>query len=272
MTADLNERQRQYLLAAFEIDQHAEQMHAQAFQRGRFDESRRPASDWRAMPFGVNYGYGGAVPTMLRKECGGADEGSGATWAALERRGLLTVRERDTYDYPSQVLPHVTLTTKGRKLARELRGEKAPTKQKGALARSTWKALAAGWKAGELGLWDERGGDWYGGVSGDTWLMLTRSTKTRPAWFTSVQRPRPKGRPTLLAGPEYGVKINAEGRAKYWASWEVNKAKHPDIDAPNPHDLPLTVPDSWTEAVAEMQAEGPQQEDQEKSSAERVIH
>lgn len=195
---DLNERQRKYLLAALEVDQHVEQMHKMAFQRGRFDEASRPATDWRAMPFGVNFGYGGAVPTMLRKECGGADEGSGSTWAALERRGLLSVRERETYGYSGQVLPHIALTPKGRKLARILKGEPLAAKPKGALARATWKALAAGWKAGEQGLWDERGGDWYGGVNGDIWLMLTRSTRTGPAWFTTISRSAPEGRPTFL--------------------------------------------------------------------------
>lgn len=234
---DLNERQCTYLLAALEVDQNAEQMHAQAFQRGRFDESSRPASDWRAMPFSVTYGYGGAVPTMLRKECGGADEGSGSTWAVLKRRGLLTVRDRDTYDYPGQVLPHITLTTRGRKLARELKGEKLPAKPKGALSRSTWKALVAGWKAGESGLWDERGGDWFGGISWDTWLMLVRGTKHRRPWFDGISRSMPdehKQHIFALTGQQHGVKINVEGMRKYLQSWAVNHQLYPDIDAPDP--------------------------------------
>ncbi|WP_291427105.1 hypothetical protein [Deinococcus sp.] len=235
MSDDLNERQRRYLLAAYKTDQAYEEAHKRAFQRGDYDESRRPASDWRAMAFGVLHGIGGAVPTMLRNECkGDVDEGSGSTWAALERRELLSVKDQEVRYHPGQILPHITLTPKGRKLARELKGDKAPTKQKGEVSRSTWKALVAGWIAGEAGLWDERGGDWYGGVSGDTWLMLTRRTKQRAAWFTDVQRRAAEGQPASFGGFQYGVKITPAGIAKYWDSWEVNRAKYPDIDAPNP--------------------------------------
>lgn len=272
MPNDLNERQHRYLLAAYETDQAYEEAHKRAFQRGDYDESRRPASEWRAMAFGVLYGTGGAVPTMLRNECKDVDEGSGSTWAALERRGLLTVQDREVRYHPGQVLPHVTLTPKGRKLARNLKGEKAPTKQKGEVSRSTWKALAAGWKAGEAGLWDDRGGDWYGGVSGDTWLMLTRGNKQRGRWFTDVQRPAQESRPLSYSRYEYGVKIAAEGRQKYAESWEVNSAKYPDIDSPDPHAQPFTVPESWNESVAEMQAEGPQRQQEEKPSAKRELH
>lgn len=267
-SGDLNERQRRYLLAAYETDQAYEEAHKRAFGRGDYDESRRPASDWRAMAFGVLYGIGGAVPTMLRNECKDVDEGSGSTWAALERRGLLTVKDREVRFHPGQHLPHITLTTKGRKLARELKGEKAPTKQKGEVSRSTWKALAAGWKAGEAGLWDDRGGDWYGGISGDIWLLLTRSTKQREQWFSEVQRRAHEGEPASFGGYRYGVKITPAGVAKYWESWEVNSAKYPDVDAPNPNEQTFTVPESWNEAVAELQAEGAQhQEPEEKPSA-----
>lgn len=232
---DLNERQRRYLIAAYETDQAYEQAHKRAFQRGDYDESRRPACEWRAMAFGVLYGPGGAVPTMLRNECkGDVDEGSGSTWAALERRGLLKVKVRDVRFHPGQVLPHITLTPKGRKLARDLKGEKAATKKPGEVSRSTWKALAAGWSAGEAGLWDEKGGDWYGGVSGDTWLMLTRSTKQRERWFSEVQRHAADGELASFGGFRYGVKITPAGIAKYWDSWEVNREKYPDIDASNP--------------------------------------
>lgn len=234
---ELNERQRTYLLAALEIDQHQEVMHKRAFQRGNFDESRRPASEWRAMAFGVVYGPGGPLPTMLRTECKQVDEGSGSTWAALERRGYLTVREAEVQYYPGQRLPHIILTSKGRRAARELKGEKLPAKPKSALARSTWKALAAGWKAGEHGLWDERGGDWFGGISWDTWLMLVRGTKHRGPWFDEISRSMPdehKQHIFALTGQQHGVKINVEGMRKYLQTWEVNHQLHPDIDAPNP--------------------------------------
>lgn len=235
--ADLNERQRKYLLAALEVDQHMERWHKQAFGRGDFDESRRPASDWRAMPFGVLHGYGGPIPTMLRRECGGADEGSGSTWAALARRGLLLVQDRPTYRHPDQPLPHITLTTAGRKQARELKGEKAQRKPRGALSRATWKALAAGYRAGDQGLWDEKGGSWYGGVSWDLWLMLLRHTGRRPRWFEEISRllTEEERRATFaLSSRVHGVKITAEGRYKYVEAWAVNHPLYPDIDAPEP--------------------------------------
>ncbi|MDP9766105.1 hypothetical protein [Deinococcus enclensis] len=238
--SELNDRQRKYLLAALEVDQHNERWHKLAFQRGDFDESRRPASDWRAMPFGVLHGMGGPVPTMLRTECGGADEGSGATWAALARRGLLHVQDRATYRHPDQPLPHITLTPAGRKYARELKGETPTTRPKGGLSRATWKALAAGYQAGEQGLWDERGGSWYGGVSWDVWLMLLRFRGSRPRWFEETSRwltEEERQTSFSLSGRVHGVKITDDGRYKYEQVWAVNHQLHPDIDAPQPSEV-----------------------------------
>ncbi|MBZ9752160.1 hypothetical protein GO986_12005 [Deinococcus sp. HMF7620] len=238
MAEPLNDRQRQYLLAALEVDQHQERWHKLAFGRGDFDESRRPASDWRALPFGVLHGLGGPIPTMLRTECQGADEGSGSTWSALARRGLLTVQHRPTYRHPDQPLPHITLTAAGRKHARELKGEKPAPKPKGALSRATWKALAAGYRAGDQGLWDERGGSWYGGVSWDMWLLLLRFRGSRPRWFEEVSRllTEEERRSALVLGHRlHGVQITEEGRWKYEQAWAVNHQLHPDIEAPNPN-------------------------------------
>lgn len=234
---DLNERQRAYLLASLRTDQAAEEHHKRAYQRGNFDESRRPASDWRAMPFGVILGYGGPVPTMLRRECGGADEGSGSAWAALAKRGLLTVQDRDVHYHPGEVLPRITLTTKGRKLARELSGQKLEKRPKGVLMRSTWRTLAAAWAAGETGLQSRGGGD-YGGVSWDTWLSLlnyrTGGRRVPLVQEFSRKEPLPLRDDPYHHQNVYFIRLTEAGRAFYVQRWEANHAAYPDIEAPKP--------------------------------------
>lgn len=231
----LNARQHTYLLAALEIDQHHEHLHALAFRRGSFEESRRPASDWRAMPFGRFQDVRGCPPTPLRQECGGADEGSGSTWAALERRGLVTVAERQPHGaLGDSTLPHVTLTPKGRRLARELKGETVQPKLRGVLARSTWAALAAAWQAGPAGLRDD-GGGWYGDMPWDTWLLLrNRRGGDDLVEEFSVREPSPRqGDPGHHERVSF-LRLTERGRAFYAERWAVNQAAHPEVDAPSP--------------------------------------
>lgn len=226
---ELNARQRTYLLAALEVDQRQETRHKRAFQSGEWAESRRPSSDWRGMPFGRWTDILGQPPTALREACGGADEGSGSTWASLARRGLVRLQDRQAWGHPVE-LPHVTLTPKGRKLARELTGTVVERRAPGVLARSTWKALAAAWNAGEAGLRDP-GGSWYGGVHWNTWLLLL-NRRSGPLVESRSQEER---HPTLGAYRQvYFLRLNEAGCTYYRERWAANSAAYPDVEAPNP--------------------------------------
>ncbi|ULH13929.1 hypothetical protein MF271_00945 (plasmid) [Deinococcus sp. KNUC1210] len=204
--------------------------HKQAFQRGHWQEARRPAAEWRPMPFGRWLDIPGLPPTPLRQACGGADEGSGSTWAALQRRGFVQVCDR-TIEGRGYSLPHVTLSIRGRKFARELAGTPVERRAPGVLAQSTWKALAAAWNAGETGLIDT-GGGWHGGIGWDTWLVLRNRTSGGDL-TESVRRLEkyPKMRTERWV---YYLRLSDAGRTYYMQRWEANSAAYPEIDAPNP--------------------------------------
>ncbi|MXV21847.1 hypothetical protein [Deinococcus xianganensis] len=232
---ELNDRQTTYLRAALEIDQRQERWHKAAFERGDFNESRRAAADWRAMPFGRRIDLSGQPATPLREACGGADEGSGATWAALERRGLVQVTDRAVhFSAAGLVLPHVTLTVAGRRAARALQGEPASERAApGVLARSTWKALAAARRAGDAGVKDEQGGGWYGGIPWSVWLRL-RNFKGGDL-VTEFNHPGDPSRGVWSR--DHFIRLSGRGQVYYVSKWAANHAAYPDIDAPAPAGL-----------------------------------
>ncbi len=80
--AKLNERQR-YLQAVYEVDRVLETNVKLAGSRGHWNST--PASQWRWMP----YNAAGAALLHRIQEAGYRDEGTGSTFAALERRGLV---------------------------------------------------------------------------------------------------------------------------------------------------------------------------------------
>ncbi|KMO27043.1 hypothetical protein VQ02_33775 [Methylobacterium variabile] len=125
----LNERQRAYLLAAYDEDQAREERN-----RG---PGGPPARKWRWIEYGpVGHqwldGPGSRLLRAKLAECGLVSQGTGATWAALVERGLLTTRYENTgmIDTRSRRAIQslmVRLTTDGRKVSRLLRGEQ-PTR------------------------------------------------------------------------------------------------------------------------------------------------
>ena len=123
IAAALNERQRAYLLAAYDEDQRREDLH-----RG---PGGRPASEWRWIEYG-------AVGTKildtgwnLRRVLEGqglVSNGTGATWSALEGRALVKLRHARTGLMDARTGRHIValmvqMTTDGRKVARLLRGQ-----------------------------------------------------------------------------------------------------------------------------------------------------
>lgn len=59
----LNDRQRHYLLAAYQLDQQLEAVHKKDYLRG----VSTPAAEWRAMPYGRWQHFLEKPPTELRQ-------------------------------------------------------------------------------------------------------------------------------------------------------------------------------------------------------------
>ena len=162
----LNDRQRQYLLAAYRLDQELEAAHKRDYHQGLLI----PATEWRAMPYGRWEQMPTKPPTPLRqlleqeqlasRQCL-VDPGTGSTWKALAERGLVEVAERVIIAGPDGYsLPHVSLTREGRKLGRQLTGEVRPVVPRkvkplppaGLLLGQQWLALVRLYELDYVGL------------------------------------------------------------------------------------------------------------------------
>ncbi|MDV2986831.1 UNVERIFIED_CONTAM: hypothetical protein Q9R58_21150 [Methylobacteriaceae bacterium AG10] len=149
LATGLNERQRAYLVAAYDEDQAREVTH-----RG---PGGPPARTWRWIeygPVGAKWldGPGSRLLRAKLAESGLVSQGTGATWASLVERGLLTTKYEhtgliDTRSHRAIQSLLVRLTTDGRKVARILRGE-SPTrprsKEPKALSLSALRLIAYG--------------------------------------------------------------------------------------------------------------------------------
>jgi len=86
--AELNYRQRVYLRELYDCDQSTEDMRRERAARGAYD--RTSASEWRWQMYGPV-----APPSALYTALRNArlvDPGTGATWHAMEDRGLVRCR------------------------------------------------------------------------------------------------------------------------------------------------------------------------------------
>jgi hypothetical protein len=217
MWAELNERQRAYLRALYECDQATEAGRRARAARGFYD--RTPAHEWRWQMYGP---ADSALYTRLHA-AGLVDPGTGATWQALEDRGL--VQCRYVSDAFGQLL-EVQITPAGRKVVRTAIGEQRPKPApKGQLRERQWAALARLYAAGDEGIDHDtltysRGGfDWY--------LTLRRLEEYKPGRLIEQRRHSNKG---------YGTSfyITAFGCDYYAREWARYKALYPNVDAPQP--------------------------------------
>jgi hypothetical protein len=114
----LNDRQRRYLDAIYELDQQAERDQAR---RWRQNLRREPADTWRWIPYDQQpTGEQTPLQHLLAKH-NLLDHGAGATLAALARRGLVQQR-RITPDIPHpESTLQLRITSKGRGVARAMR-------------------------------------------------------------------------------------------------------------------------------------------------------
>lgn len=237
----LNDRQRQYLLAAYELDQQIEQQRKRDFARGMVDDARTPAAQWRAMPYGRWQHKLGQPPTPLREALAPnlVSPGTGSTWKALAERGLVSVDDR-TIQFPGMLLreqyelPHVSLTRAGRQLARQLLGEVRESAKPGVLAPDTWRALTRLWEwdpTQECYLLADGNGGTTAGIAWEVWQRLER---LRPQ--------RVLGRRNQEAVVEnHYIRLTTMGRIYYLLHWAANCQAHPTIAAPDPHLSPETA-------------------------------
>ncbi|AGN82262.1 MULTISPECIES: hypothetical protein [Pseudomonas] len=113
----LNERQRAYLIVAYDEDQRAEEVNS--------GPGSAPASQWRWLEYGPDgrvrkMTYDGPLRYALA-EMKLVGHGAGSTWHSLENRGLLSTDHRPI-GMGDLLSLFVRLTTDGRRVARVLKG------------------------------------------------------------------------------------------------------------------------------------------------------
>jgi len=207
--AELNERQRAYLRALYDCDQATETERRERAARGHWD--RTPASEWRWQMYGPV-----APPSQLYTalhSAGLVDPGTGATWQALENRGLVGCRiVRDAFGAP---LLEVQITPAGRKAVRAASGEQRPKPPpKGQLRERQWAALTRLYAAGDAGELSE---DLMYGRAGFDWmrtLLRLRDYKPQPL-MEEYRTPYHDNGDGTYRAPESRMRITAFGRDYY---------------------------------------------------------
>ena len=222
----LNERQRAYLLAIFEVDQAVEadirEIPYRPFQQ------RPKASEWRWQE------YSEPVPEIQKpasrlyeaiKKTAPIDQGTGATFAALADRKLVEVDWRE-YNVYGQRKPYIRLTTAGRKLARSWTGQKAyKAPPAGTLREWHWRALARAYTAGDEGLEGEFGV--YAHMGDRTWLRLLEYKTGALVEERETSEFRDHRQ-------VHRMHIIAAGSRLYETEWNRYHELYPGVEAPEP--------------------------------------
>jgi len=218
---ELNDRQRAYLEAVYRADPNEEAHERSTWSRGY---ERRPANEWRWIPYHSEFSQ--VRDKLLRLNL--VDAGTGSTFDALARRGLILTRTSPIGTYQGLVdLLYLRLTTTGRKVARAGLGEKPPVRSPpGSVREWHWRALVKAYRAGDKGLRSEYGDD-YASISYLTWRRLLEH---RDGPLVREREVR------IAAGPSENhiLSVTETGRAFYEARWEEYRYRYPAIDAPRP--------------------------------------
>jgi hypothetical protein len=202
--------------------------------RGRWNST--PASQWRWMP------YNAAGAALLRRiqEAGYRDEGTGSTFAALERRGLVLCK----YEPGSIGAPilFVQITKTGRKLVREALGLTAPKAlPTGTLREWHWRALVHAYQAGAAGV-----REWPKGIGWNTWLRLRDyrvKGQDRPLVEEAIVacepylRRRWPGDEGVMSTERSALRLTPFGEQFYRENWQRYRELYPEVDAPVPGEL-----------------------------------
>lgn len=232
--ADLNKRQQTYLQAVFEVDQTQEESIKRDGARGRWNST--PASEWRWMP------YNASGAALLRKIQGAGyqDQGTGSTFEALRRRGLVLCK----YEPGSLGGPilFVQITKVGRRMVREALNVKAPKALPvGTLREWHWRALCRAYVRGDQGMqYDKDTEDGFGYVSWNTCLRLRDYTVKGEARPLIGEKRFSGEHISTVAGytfkQDYIARlcITEFGKQYYRDNWQRYRELYPDVNAPKP--------------------------------------
>jgi hypothetical protein len=230
---DLNERQRTYLQALYECDQATEALRRERASRGFYD--RTPASQWRWQMYGPT-----APPSPLYqilRQAGLVDPGTGATWQALQTRGLVLTRTRHE---PLGDFLQVLISPLGRKLMRAVTKEQRPkAPPKGQLRERQWAALACLYAAGDAGLDSEYllYGEYGSSFKSFDWTRtLLRLREYKPQALIEeyhVWVPVKRGN-IENTEQKYRMRITAFGRDYYEREWARYRELYPNVEAEAP--------------------------------------
>ena len=190
-----------------------------------------PAREWRWVEYGTFYG----IHTLLKMKIflrNLQDEGTGSTFEALERRGLITCKytwKRKNGEQVDERLLMVQITKEGRKLVRSATGaQRESPLPPGTLREWHWRAMAEAWKARPEGL-QSRHGEHYGHISWNTWLRL-RDYKDG-ALIEEYQTWGEK-LPHMSATPQiYWIRLSPYGEQFYRDNWQRYHDLYPNVDA-----------------------------------------
>jgi DNA-binding PadR family transcriptional regulator len=208
----LNPRQQTYLTVLYDADQAIEAERAEDAANGYYDDT--PADVWRWIVV-----VEGSRLTAVQRRLAVhdvRDEGAGSTLQALQRYGLIEVRE-DVREGPRGKSKTVLarLTRAGRAAVRA--GTKEPgRRRRGELSQYAWKRLVKLWKAdpGEVSIW---------------------GTTTYQALISRPKSPYAEGK-------DGRYRITEAGREHYRTFWARYAELYPDIAAPNPDE---NAADPW---------------------------
>jgi hypothetical protein len=153
------------------------------------------------------------------------DQGTGSTFDALAARGLIQVAIRLGGLHGGTLHPHLRMTTAGRRLCRQITGQRAyKPPPAGTLKEWHWRALAKAYVAGAEGLEGDYGV--FGHIGERTWERLLEYK-----WGALVEERRTG---SLTLGRTVRMYVTARGRALYHDEWARYRAMYPDVEAPEP--------------------------------------
>jgi hypothetical protein len=222
--AELNERQRAYLREAYLLDQDTEAGVRLSRARGFYHDP--PASEWRWLPYGYVHGLDDPSGLALRLRRAGVertdrvDQGTGSTWRALDRRGLVETRYVP-HPLTGTLLLEVQATRLGRRVVRAAEPALAPQRRpKGALTEWQWRALARVWAAGPAGIAREGWGG-YEGVGDRTQRWLE---ERRAGALVEEVDPETGERPRFGYRDDAVLRLTELGRAYYAERYAEHRA------------------------------------------------
>lgn len=229
---ELNDRQREYLQAVYRFDQQAEAANTSG---DWFGHKRRPASEWRWIPYTANPITGEASDLLLYlREKKLVSPGTGSTFQALEARGLILCRYEDhSTRFHADSWLFVQITTLGRKVIRANTGEQREKRlPPGTLQEWHWRALAKAYAAGAEGV-EASSPFAYAKIGRNTWQRLLDYKKGALVDERTVPGSRDLNVWPARLG-EYRMYITENGRAYYEQEYQRYRQLYPAIEAPEP--------------------------------------